>query len=153
MKIQTTRFGELEITEQSFIIFPNGIPGLEQEKEYVLLPADNNDETPFFFMQSVTNENLCFFLLDPFSFFHDYDVKIDDGTIEKLEINEEKDVLVFTIVTAKGSLKEATTNLKAPIIINNTKKLGKQIVLDNQEYIIKQPLFSAEKNAVSAGGE
>jgi flagellar assembly factor FliW len=34
-----------------------------------------------------------------------------------------------------------TTNLKAPIIINIKQKLGEQIILDNDKYKIKHPLF------------
>ena len=149
MKIQTTRFGELEIADSSVITFNKGIPGFEESKEYVLIPADDKGETPFFFLQSIDREEVNFFLVDPFSFFKEYDVKLKEQMVERLELESPSDALVLTTVTAKGEIKDATTNLKAPLVINNSKQLGMQIVLDNKDYLIKQPLFQHSEKAVA----
>ena len=149
MKIQTTRFGELEIADSSVITFNKGIPGFEESKKYVLIPADDKEETPFFFLQSIDIEELNFFLVDPFSFFKEYDVKLEEQMVERLELENPTDALVLTTVTAKGEIKDATTNLKAPLVINNSKQLGMQIVLDNKDYLIKQPLFQHSEKAVA----
>ena len=149
MKIQTTRFGELEIADSSVITFNKGIPGFEESKEYVLIPADDKGETPFFFLQSIDREEVNFFLVDPFSFFKEYDVKLEEQMVERLELESPSDALVLTTVTAKGEIKDATTNLKAPLVINNSKQLGMQIVLDNKDYLIKQPLFQHSEKAVA----
>lgn len=149
MKIQTTRFGELEIADSSVITFNKGIPGFEESKKYVLIPADEKGESPFFFLQSIEKEEVSFFLVDPFSFFKEYDIKLKDQMVEKLELESPTDAIVLTTVTAKGEIKDATTNLKAPLIINNSKQLGMQIVLDNKDYMIKQPLFQDSEKAVA----
>ena len=149
MKIQTTRFGELEIADSSVITFNKGIPGFEESKKYVLIPADEKGETPFFFLQSTEKEEVNFFLVDPFSFFAEYDIKLKDQMVEKLELENPTDAIVLTTVTAKGEIKDATTNLKAPLVINNSKQLGMQIVLDNKDYLIKQPLFQHSEKAVA----
>ena len=149
MKVQTERFGELEIADSRVITFNKGIPGFEDYKEYVLIPADEKGETPFFFLQSIEEEKVNFFLLDTFSFFKDYDLKIEDKTVVQLQIEEPTDVIVFTTITVKGEIKNATTNLKAPLVINTTKQLGMQIVLDNKNYLIKQPIFqNSDKDPV-----
>ena len=149
MKIQTTRFGELEIADSSVITFNKGIPGFEESKEYVLIPADDKGETPFFFLQSIDREEVNFFLVDPFSFFKEYDVKLEEQMVDRLKLESPSDALVLTTVTAKGEIKDATTNLKAPFVINNSKQLGVQIVLDNKDYLIKQPLFQHSEKAVA----
>ena len=149
MKIQTTRFGELEIADSSVITFNKGIPGFEESKKYVLIPADDKGETPFFFLQSIDIEEVNFFLVDPFSFFKEYDIKLKDQLVEKLELENPTDAIVLTTVTAKGEIKDATTNLKAPLIINNNRQLGMQIVLNNKDYLIKQPLFQHSEKAVA----
>jgi flagellar assembly factor FliW len=141
MKIQTTQFGELELPESRIITFEKGIPGFEEYKQYVLLPADEKGESPFFFLQSIELEAVSFFLVDPFSFFKEYDVKLEDKMVERLQLEESSDAIVLTTVSVTGDMKDATTNLKAPIIINNAKQTGIQIVLDNKTYQIKQPLF------------
>jgi flagellar assembly factor FliW len=147
MNIQTARFGEMEVDENRLITFAKGIPGFEEDKRYVLLPADEQGETPFFFLQSVERAELSLLLLDSFSFFEGYDVELGDSLIGKLEIKKPEDVLVLTTVTAKGGLKEATTNLKAPIVINHSKRLGMQVVLENKSYMVKQPLFLHQQKA------
>ena len=148
MKIQTSQFGEIELADDRVITFSKGIPGFEDMKEYVLLPADEGDESPFFFLQSIESAELSFFLVDPFSFFQEYDIKLGEQLVERLELEEPTDAIVLTTVSVIGEMKDATTNLKAPIVINNRKKLGMQIVLDNKSYQIKQPLFQTEKGQV-----
>jgi flagellar assembly factor FliW len=148
MKIQTTRFGELEIADSSVITFNKGIPGFEESKKYVLIPADDKGETPFFFLQSIEKEEVNFFLVDPFSFFKEYDIKLEDQMVERLELESPTDALVLTTVTANGEIKDATTNLKAPLVINNNRQLGMQVVFDNRDYLIKQPLFQHSEKAV-----
>jgi flagellar assembly factor FliW len=142
MKIQTTCFGELEIADSSVITFNKEIPGFEESKKYVLIPADDRGETPFFFLQSIDREEVNFFLVDPFSFFDEYDVKLEEQMVEHLELGSPTDAIVLTTLTTKGEFKNTTTNLKAPLIINNSKQLGMQIVLDNKDYLIKQPLYN-----------
>lgn len=143
MKIKTTQFGEVEVADKSLISFEKGIPGFEDYTEYALIPADPTDATPFFFLQSVEEEEVSFFLVDPFTFFGDYDVKLGDQQVERLALEEPSDAIVLTTITTTGELKDATTNLKAPLIINNKKRLGMQTVLDNKTYGIKQPLFQS----------
>lgn len=148
MKIQSERFGEVEVADSSIITFNKGIPGFEEYKKYALLPADESGETPFFFLQSIEKEVVSFFVVDPFSFFKEYDINLEDQLVERLQLENAADAIVLTTVTVKGEIKDATTNLKAPLIINNNKQLGMQIVLDNKNYQIKQPLFQHSPKAV-----
>ncbi len=149
MKIQTARFGEIEVEECRVITFIKGIPGFEEYKKYVLLPADEKGESPFFFLQSIEVEEVSFLLLDTFSFFKEYDVRLEDTVIDQLQIEKPENVIVLTTVTVLSELKTATTNLKAPLVLNHNKQLGMQIVHDNKQYMIKQPLFhNSQKAAV-----
>lgn len=147
MNIQTTQFGPIEVADDRILTFERGIPGFEEYKEYALIPADASEATPFFFLQSVEEEEVSFFLVDPFTFFGDYDVKLGDQQVERLALEDPADAIVLTTITAASDLKDATTNLKAPIVINNKKRLGMQVVLDNKTYNIKQPLFQGAADA------
>lgn len=148
MKLQTSQFGEIELTDDRVLTFTKGIPGFEEMKKYVLLPADESSDSPFFFLQSIESAELCFFLVDPFSFFQEYDIKLAEQLVERLELEEPTDAIVLSTVSVTGDMKDATTNLKAPLVINNRKKLGMQIVLDNKTYQIKQRLFQTEQGQV-----
>lgn len=147
MKVQTEQFGEVEIAEERVITFDKGIPGFEEVKDYVLIPADAEGESPFFFLQSVEHVEVSFFLVDPFTFFKDYDIKLEEQMVERLQLEEPTDAIVLTTVTVKGDISGATTNLKAPLVINNKKQQGMQIVLNNKDYAIKQALFQTDNTA------
>ena len=140
MKLHTARFGEMDVTEERLVTFESGIPGLEHFTTYCLLPADDQDESPFYFLQSTEESGLCFFLADPFSFYPNYEVNLDDSTLAQLNLTDPAHALVLSILTVQGSLKEATMNLKAPLIFNTEERTGKQLVL-KQEYGIKEPLL------------
>jgi len=141
MKINTERFGEIEVIEEDILTFSKGILGFESYKRFALINTEGG-ENSFYFLQSLEEEALCFLMLNTFSLFPDYQIELDETTIEQLEIQNPQDVIILTVITVVKSLQDATTNLQAPIIINVARKLGKQIVNDKGNYLIKQPLFS-----------
>ncbi|WP_025027200.1 flagellar assembly protein FliW [Caldalkalibacillus mannanilyticus] len=145
MKIETTRFGELNIADEEIVTFSKGIVGFPELQKYILLPVDVKKETPFFYLQSIEQQDLCFIVLETLSFFSEYDIELDESLVEELQIEKPEDILILSIVTSKGSLKEATTNLKAPIILNMVKKTAKQYVLEKGNYVIRQPLFISDQ--------
>lgn len=144
MKVVTERFGEIDVNLNDIITFPKGLLAFEELTKYILLPTDSKQESPFFFLQSLEQENLCFVVLDTLSFFKEYEIEVDERTIDELNIREPGDTHVLSMVTVKDSLKDATTNLKAPLIININNKIGKQVVLEKGDYSIKQNLFTPE---------
>ena len=50
MKLQTSRFGQISISEDDIYTFSNGIPGFENQTTFVVV-APEEDE-PFAFLQS-----------------------------------------------------------------------------------------------------
>lgn len=145
-KINTVRFGELEIDEKTIIHFAAGIPAFETEHEFVALPY--SDDSPYMFLQSVATPELAFLMTDPFVFFSDYSFELDDASLEQLQIKDMEDILVCTLISVPPSgVKDMTTNLLAPIVINRHTMEAKQIVLERSEYTTKHPLFPSEKEA------
>ena len=86
MKIESTRFGTIEITEEDILRFPLGIPGFLQEKEFVLLP--HGADSPFSFLQSVKEPNLSFLLVDPFAFYKDDEFVLDETLAKEMELQK-----------------------------------------------------------------
>ena len=75
MQLKTVNFGEIEINEEDVIIFPEGIPGFEDSKKYVLIGNESN-EAVFFWLQSVDAPDLCFVVTDPFMVYDGYGVDL-----------------------------------------------------------------------------
>lgn len=146
MKIATKFLGEIEIVEQDILTFEQGLLGLEDYKKFVLLPIDA--DLPLVLLQSVDQKEIGFVIAYPFAFKKDYSFNISEEDREQLRIEKEEEVLTYTIVTMKETFQDSTINLLAPIIINIDKKLGKQIVLqDNKSYPLRYPMQSVEGSA------
>lgn len=143
-KINTLRFGELEIEEQDVVRFADGIPAFEDEHEFVVLPYEEG--TPYMFLQSMMTPELAFLMTDPFVFFSDYSFELDDENMEKLEIKTMDDVLVCTLISVpRSGVADMTTNLLAPVVINRHTMQARQIVLEKTQYTTKHRLFPEKK--------
>ncbi|NFG60654.1 flagellar assembly protein FliW [Clostridium sp. CMCC3677] len=131
--------GNIEYEEKDKITLRKGILGFENLKEYILV--DLNECEPFKLLQSLEDENTGFIVVSPFEFFNDYEIKLSDEEINKLDVKNQNDIILLTTVTLNSDPKKITTNLKAPIIINISNNLGEQIILDNLDYKIKHLLI------------
>ncbi|TDT50621.1 flagellar assembly protein FliW [Fonticella tunisiensis] len=136
MKIGTRFFGEIEIDEKEIIKFKYGIPGFEHLKEFVILNLEDNPNLKC--LQSVEEKSICLMMISPWTYFKDYEIKLSDNEVEELEIEKERDVLIYNIITVRGD--KITANLLAPIVINIINNKGKQIILSDSKYSIRQEI-------------
>lgn len=135
MDIQTKYLGKVSFKPSAIIQFPNGIPGFNDEKQFIRLELPGNHV--FQILQSVTTEAIAFILTDPYHFYQQYSFELDEPTLESLSIQAREDVAVFSIVTLKQPFETSTINLKAPVIINLRKNYGKQLILNSDDYPTK----------------
>jgi len=143
-KVNTLRFGEIEIDEEKVIHFEDGIPAFEEEHDFVIIPYD--DESPYVFLQSLSTPELAFLMTMPFVFFPDYEFELDDENQEKLGITAQEDMLIYTLLTIPGGkVPEMTANLMAPVVVNSATMQARQIVLDKSRYTTKHRLFPENK--------
>ncbi len=145
-KVKTSRFGELDIEEQRIVHFKDGIPAFEDEHEFIILPYD--EDSPYYFMQSLKTPDLAFLMTVPFLFFPDYTFEVDDATIEELDIKSDDKVSYYALVTIPNySIRYMTANLLAPIILNTANMQAKQLVLEKTDYTTKERLFPDKRRA------
>ena len=120
------------------ILFEKGIPGFENYRYFNVNIVEGNKK--FYNIVSKEDSNVGFISISPFDIKKDYEIDLDDEFIKELDIKDEKDVLVICLITLGKSLKDSTANLKAPIIINIKNNRGKQLILQDDKYKIKEPL-------------
>lgn len=145
MKINTSRFGELEIDENSCFEMIQPIIGYENEREFILIQHRENDVFKWF--QSIKTPELAFAVAFASSFGIDYSYELPDGVQEYLNIKEVDDILTLnTVVIPHENPKASTINLLAPLVFNIHSRKGAQIVLSDPNFKIDHPLF--EKEAV-----
>ena len=139
-KVSTSRFGEIEVDEKKIVHFKDGIPAFEDEREFIILPYE--EDSPYYFMQSVNSPDLAFLLTIPFLFFPEYSFEIDDATIKELEIKNYDNVFYYSMITIpNGSIRYMTANLLAPVVLNSENMQAKQVVLEKSNYTTKHRLF------------
>ncbi len=142
MKITTDYIGEIEYLEEEIIKFPDGIFGFEDQKNFVVV-GEILKEFPFVWLQSVDDPNVVFVLTEPFLFVENYDFSLSDEAVSKLEASKAEDLQIYTICVVPDNANDTTINLKSPIAINVEKRIGVQVILD-EDLPYKHRLF---KNA------
>ncbi len=144
MKVDTTRFGEIEVDETRILNFVQPIFGYEEFSKYTIVEHNGNDV--FQWLQCVECPELAFPISMPGYFnIQNYIFEIDDETAEKLGIKSAEDVLIYNIVTIPvNNPKAATMNLLGPVVINKNNNNAIQYVVLNSNFSSHYPLFEAE---------
>lgn len=135
MIVKTKFFGELEISDKDVLIFDEGLPGFQDMHRYAVI---NDGDNPYIsYLQSLEKSNICFIMIPPVFALKDYDIEISDSTVKKLGIERPEDIKLYAILTISGSFKDATANLKAPIVVNVNNNKAVQEILDDERYSIR----------------
>jgi flagellar assembly factor FliW len=131
MKFVSSRLGEITFDEDKVITFPEGIPGFNDFKKYIILQKEDNNI--FFIMHSIENKDLAFIITSPFLFKLDYMFQLSADDYKFLNITKIDEIAIFAI-TKIDKEKNIFINLKAPLCINFQSKRGKQVILYDKDY-------------------
>jgi len=140
MQVNTKRFGRIEVDQDRIIVFPDGILGFPDCREYALVQTNN--EGNFFWLQSVQRPELAFVVCDPLLFVPDYQVPAKTEDLEKIKLRTMEDVQVMIIVNKVD--RTLTGNLQGPLVINVGNHQGRQLVLSEKKYSTRHPLIKLE---------
>ena len=139
MKVETTRFGALEVDDGSLVNMTSGPFGFERLTRFCLIR--HRPDTNFRWLQSIEDASLAFVVVDPADHFDTYEIEVTDAEAEALQIQSEKDALALVVVTVSGDGKNVTANLAAPILLNAKTMTGMQVVLPDDGYDIRHELM------------
>ncbi|WP_245572605.1 flagellar assembly protein FliW [Actinokineospora enzanensis] len=110
------------------IEFSVPIPGFPNHREFVLVSV--TEDGPLYTLRSVTDPELRFLVVPPAPFFPDYAPQVGAQVLEQLGTTEPTDLLVLLVVTAAGTVADATANLLAPIIVDQSTRRAVQVILE-----------------------
>ncbi len=139
LKIDTSRFGIIEVPSSSVIDIVYGLIGFPSIRRYVML--DYNP--PFSWLQSVDNKDLAFVVVNGAEFGESYRFALPVGDRE-LDLGETDEVAIVNLISVRPDPTMTTVNLKAPIIVNLRNMRARQIILDDQKFPTRFPLWSPE---------
>ncbi len=131
MKIQTTRFGNVDIEPDDILFFRNGLLGFEDCQHWVILADADNSAIAW--LQSMQSSDVALPVVSPRRFVSEYQVKIDPKDVQVLELESAEQAYVLGVVSRDRDV--LTLNLRAPVIVNLDRKLGCQVVTVDQQPI------------------
>ncbi len=74
MQVQTTRFGTVEMRAEDVLLFPNGLLGMEDCRQWVLLADAQNDALGW--LQSLTRAEVALAVVSPRRYVPDYQLRV-----------------------------------------------------------------------------
>jgi len=143
MKIDTLRFGTIEVDESRVITMKGCILGFNHLQRYIILIQDK--KTPLCWLQSLEDGAVAFVVIDPHMVKPDYRPEINKVHWEFLGISREEDLCLLSIVTIRREPFGVTANLRAPLVINMDQRLGRQVVLEDADYPVRYDISSTEE--------
>ena len=122
--------------------FPQGIPGFETHHEFKFIPAE---DVMLSQLSSVQEEKISFILMRPEAHFPEYldKIDVDDESIKVLNISADTPVDLWVILTMNHQdIEKTTANLRAPLLFNMVEGVGIQVILNDDRYLTRQPVFT-----------
>ncbi len=129
MILSTSRFGAVPLESDDIFLFANGLIGIEECRRWILLADVNNDAVGW--LQSVTHPDIALAVVSPRRFVPDYKVRLPASQLALLELDD-SDRAFILIVVAKNEGR-LTANLKAPLLINLDRRIGRQVVTSDEQ--------------------
>ena len=80
-------------------------------------------------------------MINPYLLKKDYTINIKEQYIDALGGGEDKEFSIYVIATVLDTVEKATVNLVAPILIQNEKRQGMQIILENTKYTTRHKII------------
>jgi len=145
MRLETTRFGALEIDGESVLTLTQPIIGFPHLRRFVLLPGPPGSSVKW--LQSTEAGDVAFLLMDPRAVIHSYAVDLRDEELAELAVKSPTELEVYTLLVVPADPAQIRTNLKAPLLINPVQRLGKQTILDRKDYPIQHFLVPGGQKA------
>ncbi len=134
----STPFAE-EILEKA-IDFPLGIPGFKKSRQYVLTQTEG--ERPFAWLRSLDQPSLAFAVIEAFRLVPDYTIDVPDEELAEIGAPSPQECAILLILRVEvEKTVKIHANLRAPIIVNMTKRLARQVILLDADNYSESTLF------------
>jgi len=133
MKIETSRFGPIDVQDDQQITFVQPIIGFHELLRFALVDTGGFVK----WLQSLDDGNVVFPVVDPFAVKPDYEIELPSSEAAMLDVDDVADVQLWCITVLSDRPGEVRANLKAPIVINRRTRTAKQVVLPDNSLPIR----------------
>ncbi len=141
IKVETTRFGQVEVDPGQVVTLPQGMVGFPLQTKYIFI--QHRDDSPLHWLQSLERPDLAFVVVNPLIFDQQYQLSLGSAESKLLQVEDPNQVQVWVVVTIPpGHPEKMTANLRAPVVINLATRLGAQVIMENSEMPLRKPLVN-----------
>ena len=128
MNVSTSRFGTVEVSEESLVTFSSGLVGLPTHTRYAVFDVEGGGG--YQWLQSLDDETLAVVTMPTEILEPDFVHTIPQESVAELDVQDGDHVSISVIVTIPpGEPDRATANFRAPIIVNLRTRMAKQVIL------------------------
>jgi flagellar assembly factor FliW len=128
MKIETYLFGTIDVSDDSVITFPDGLPAFEHCRRFALVHEREASSTPTSYtLQSLDDPSVAFQIADPTVYGFHYELELTDDETSKLAVASPDQVTVMLMLFRRDDRNgPIEANLRAPVLINTATRLAMQ---------------------------
>ena len=138
MKIDSNRFGTIEIDDEEALAFPNGIIGFPGEKSFILIRQSDN--SPIGWLHSTKTGWLALPVVSVEALAIECDDLTSDSTLRGLGIDPNHSIAMMVVLNPSGPI-GPTVNLVAPIVVNAETRQGAQVLIEGTEHSTQERLL------------
>lgn len=140
IRIDSPRFGPLEIAEDRLLCFPRGLPGFPDCRRFILM--DHDRDTPLRWLHCVDRAEIAFLVVEPHEILGSYDVEVPQEVLALLgwdpASHQSQDVLLLLILNAAES--SLAANLRAPLVVHTRTRRAHQLILEDPALSFRHPI-------------
>ncbi len=142
----TKTLGSVSLDQAYMHHFADGLYGFPEEKEFALL--EDGDDSPFLWLQSTKQADLAFVVIDPSLFCGEsYVPGVSSVDLEMMEVKDLSECFIYVIVTIPSDRpQDMTANLQGPVLLNRSKKIGRQIISLDNNHQTRVPIINKLEN-------
>jgi flagellar assembly factor FliW len=135
--VSTCEVGGIEPQAKDIISFPEGVPGFEACRRFVVLSCDGTEA--YQCVQGLDASRPAFLVTDPASVLPGYRLQLNPADRRRLDV-QEGDTLAWLAIVTIGADDSLTVNLRAPLVINPRLMVGFQVMPHDCLYPLRHPL-------------
>jgi flagellar assembly factor FliW len=126
--VQTVIRGAMEVDERSLITFVTPLLGFDHLHRFLIYQTRPG---PCSWLQAVEERQVSFCIYEPFKAGFDPAMAISAADVSDIGAQGVDDIDVYCVVVLKTDPDAHTINLRAPILVNRTARLAKQVILSD----------------------
>jgi flagellar assembly factor FliW len=137
MKVQSSRFGTIELSDDEVINFPAGLIGFPDETSFVMLRP--RPDSPIAWLHSTQTSWFALPVVSAEALEVDLGGTLSEATKTAGIGSSDEPFAVMAVLNAPGAGVPPSVNLMAPIIVNAETRQGAQLLLETSSYSTQEP--------------